>query len=69
MTILEERLWIFPKMFVLNTFVPWIDKYFQSVAQLLRIDMWNQQIQKKDHMCIAREDVEIFLIVFIFKTL
>ena len=56
-------------MFVLNTFVPWIDKYFQSVAQLLRIDMWNQQIQKKDHMCIAREDVEILLIVFIFKTL
>ena len=49
---LEGKLITLPEMFVKSMIVTWIEENVQFVAQLLIIDVWNQHIQKNNHVFI-----------------
>ena len=46
-----------PTMFVDRMLVPWIQENVQVFAKSSKIDVWNKQIQEKDGMIIARDEL------------
>ena len=58
MRLLKEKLLKMPKTFVDKMLVPWVKENYQDVAQLSIIYVRKPQIQKKDNVIIAREDIK-----------